>query len=88
MQTFPLEKGQTLFVQHCNICHKNQENIILPEKSLQKDKLKQFGMNKKEALLYEIKNGKNGMPAFEFRLSNLDIDSIVKYLIDEEKMLN
>lgn len=79
-----LEVGQKLFLENCNVCHKNRENIILPEKKLTKEVLEANGMNTLEAISYQIVNGKNGMPAFGGRLSEDEIFSIAQYILQQK----
>ena len=73
------KRVEKLFLQYCNACHQNRGNSILPEKNLQEE-LKTFGMNHQEALVYQIRNGKNRMPAFELRLKKAEIEEIAEYL--------
>lgn len=78
-----IESGKFLFLQNCNICHINGTNVIIPEKSLRQDVLKSNGMDNLEAIRYQITNGKNGMPAFGGRLTEMEIQQISKYVLEE-----
>jgi cytochrome c6 len=73
--------AETLFFQNCAVCHPTGNNLILPEKSLKKENLKTDGMNSKSSMLYHIRNGKNGMPAFGDRLTEKDIKEIIEYIL-------
>ena len=78
-----LNKGKILFTNNCNVCHKNGENVIIPEKNLKKEALEENGMNSIDAIIYQVLNGKNGMPAFGGRLSQKDIEEIATYVLKE-----
>jgi cytochrome c6 len=80
----PLENlGKKLFFSNCNVCHLNGTNIIIPEKNLKQETLKANGMNNVNAIVYQILNGKNGMPAFGGRLKEKEIEAIAKYILKE-----
>ena len=83
---FNFEKGKNLFNSNCIACHKNGENLIIPEKNLKKDILQANGMYNLRAIQYQILNGKNGMPAFGGRLKEQEMEEIANYvLLDAEK---
>lgn len=84
MSTLFYESGKKLYFQYCNACHENKGNLILPEKKLDGEILEKFGIQKKDALEYQIRNGKNGMPSFELRLTNFEIKAITTYLLDQD----
>jgi len=79
------KKGEILFSENCIACHRGGQNIIIPEKSLKKDVLENNGMNNKESIIYQIINGKNGMPAFGGRLKEYEIEIIANYILNELK---
>ena len=76
-----LEMGKILFNSNCLACHNNGNNLIIPEKNLKKPILEANGMYTKEAIMYQILNGKNGMPAFGGRLSEIEIEEIAEYVL-------
>jgi cytochrome c6 len=78
-----LEKGEKLFNANCTACHLGRNNVIIPEKDLKKETLEANGMNSVEAITYQVKNGKNGMPAFGGRLSENEITQIANYLVND-----
>lgn len=80
-----IDEGKQLFDQHCNICHRNGSNIILPEKNLIEASLLTNGMNSLDSMIYQITNGKNGMPAFGGRVTEKEIEQIAKYVLRESK---
>ena len=71
-------------MQNCNSCHFQGTNLIIPEKNLKKQSLENNGMNNIDAIIYQITNGKNGMPAFGGRLSEEEISQIAQYVIQLE----
>lgn len=78
-----LERGKLLFISNCNVCHIQGKNIIIPEKNLKKETLELNGMNNLNAIVYQITNGKNGMPAFGGRLEEEEIEEIANYLLTQ-----
>jgi cytochrome c6 len=76
-----LEKGEKLFDANCQVCHPRGENVILPEKNLAKENLAANGMNSIDSVVYQVRNGKNGMPAFGDRLDEKKIKIISEYLL-------
>jgi cytochrome c6 len=78
-----IEKGEILFQQYCNQCHQNGTTILFPEKNLKKENLERNGINSIEAISYQLKNGKNGMPAFGGKLKEEEIKKIANYIIEK-----
>ena len=76
-----LESGEKLFSKNCSACHLDGNNIIIPEKNLAKETLKENGMDSVSAISYQILNGKNGMPAFGGRLTEDEIEKIAEYVL-------
>jgi cytochrome c6 len=77
--------GKKLFLSNCNVCHLGGQNIIIPEKNLKKETLQTNGMYSREAISYQILNGKNGMPAFGGRLKENEIKLIAEYVLQNAK---
>merc|ERR1712226_1598610 len=61
-----LENGETVFQANCASCHAGGNNSIVPEKKIKKAELEQYlaGGYKVEAIITQVTNGKNSMPAF------------------------
>ena len=78
-----IETGRKLFSLNCIACHNNGQNLIIPEKNLKKEALEANGMNTIDAIIYQVLNGKNGMPAFGGRLSEKEIEEIAKYVLKQ-----
>jgi cytochrome c6 len=76
-----LEKGEKIFQENCSICHKNGNNIIFIEKNLKLETLQINGMNSISAISYQIRNGKNAMPAFGGQLKEHEIFSVSNYVL-------
>jgi len=83
-----LNLGEKLFNENCIACHQNGKNIIIPEKNLTKAILKANGMDSIDSIMYQIINGKNGMPAFGGRLKEIEIKEIANYLFSAPFSLN
>jgi cytochrome c6 len=77
------ELGKKLFLSNCNVCHIGGTNVIIPEKNLKFEALETNGMNNLNAIIYQILNGKNGMPAFGGRLNDKEIESIAEYILEQ-----
>jgi len=65
------------------VCHIGGSNVIISEKNLKQETLKENGMYSIDAISYQIINGKNGMPAFGGRLSSEEVNSIAKYVLEK-----
>jgi cytochrome c6 len=75
--------GKQLFFANCNVCHISGKNLIIPEKDLKRETLEMNGMNNFNSIIYQITNGKNGMPAFGGRLTELQINELASYVLEE-----
>ncbi|KAL7579334.1 hypothetical protein ACA910_014010 [Epithemia clementina (nom. ined.)] len=79
--------GETIFNANCAACHAGGQNVIMPEKTLEKEALESYltgGFNEK-AVITQVTNGKNAMPAFGGRLSDDDIADVAAYVIASAK---
>jgi cytochrome c6 len=77
------ETGKTIFIANCSVCHLQGKNVIIPEKNLKLDTLQMNGMDNVDAIVYQVTNGKNGMPAFGGRLTEEDIEKVAIYVLKE-----
>nr|BAC54099.1 precursor cytochrome c6 [Chaetoceros gracilis] len=75
--------GEQVFNANCAACHAGGQNVIMPEKTLEKDALEQYlaGGRNEKAVITQVTNGKNAMPAFGGRLSDDDIANVASYVI-------
>jgi cytochrome c6 len=80
-----LKTGEKLFSTYCIACHAGGSNRIIPEKNLKKETLETLGIDNFDSLIYQITNGKNGMPAFGGRLKQIEIENITFYLLEEKQ---
>ena len=78
--------GENIFLRNCNVCHNQGNNIIIPEKNLKIETLRANGMDNLDAIIYQVINGKNGMPAFGGRLKEDEIEKVASYIL--EKSIN
>nr|YP_009294520.1 cytochrome c553 [Asparagopsis taxiformis]AOM66003.1 cytochrome c553 [Asparagopsis taxiformis] len=78
-----LELGEQIFTANCAACHAGGNNLIMPEKTLQKEVLEKNGMNTVTAITNQVTNGKNAMPAFNGRLAEEEIDNVANYVLDK-----
>ena len=80
-----LAAGEQVFSANCTACHAGGNNAIMPEKTLKKDALEENGMNSVVAIMTQVKNGKNAMPAFGGRLTDEDIDNVASYVLNQSE---
>jgi len=78
-----LNSGKEIFIKNCNVCHLNGTNVIIPEKNLKNETLETNGMKNLNAIIYQITNGKNGMPAFGRRLNDKQIEEVANYVLEK-----
>jgi len=79
--------GESIFSGNCAACHAGGQNVIMPDKTLQQEALTQYldgGANVK-AVVKQVTNGKNAMPAFGGRLSDEDIENVATFVINTAK---
>jgi cytochrome c6 len=75
--------GAALFAANCAACHVGGQNVIVREKTLEKEALQEYlagGFNE-AAVVKQVTNGKNAMPAFGGRLSEQDIANVASFVI-------
>eukprot|EP00548_Thalassiothrix_antarctica_P013406 CAMPEP_0194172700 /NCGR_PEP_ID=MMETSP0154-20130528/7147_1 /TAXON_ID=1049557 /ORGANISM="Thalassiothrix antarctica, Strain L6-D1" /LENGTH=135 /DNA_ID=CAMNT_0038885487 /DNA_START=147 /DNA_END=554 /DNA_ORIENTATION=- len=82
-----IDAGETVFNANCAACHVGGQNLIRPEKTLEKEALDQFlaGGRTEASVAANVRNGKNSMPAFGGRLSDNDIENIATYVIESSE---
>jgi cytochrome c6 len=76
-----IETGETVFQANCTACHAGGKNQIIIEKTLEKEVLENNGMYSVKAIVMQVTNGKNAMPAFGGRLSDDEIESVANYVL-------
>lgn len=75
--------GAKVFSANCAACHMGGGNVVMANKTLKKEALEQFGMNSADAIMYQVQNGKNAMPAFGGRLSEAQIENVAAYVLEQ-----
>ena len=80
-----LNNGENVFTANCSACHAGGNNVIMPEKTLKKDKLSDNQMNSVSAITYQVTNGKNAMPAFGGRLTESDIEDVANFVLSQSE---
>ena len=78
-----LADGAKVFSANCAACHMGGGNVVMANKTLKKEALEQFGMNSADAIIYQVQNGKNAMPAFGGRLSEAQIENVAAYVLEQ-----
>merc|ERR1712232_441855 len=75
--------GESVFDGNCAACHAGGQNVIMPDKTLEKEALDQYlaGGRSEKSVITQVTNGKNAMPAFGGRLSDEDIANVAAYVI-------
>ncbi|WP_017328273.1 cytochrome c6 PetJ [Synechococcus sp. PCC 7336] len=76
-----LAVGRSVFNANCVACHKGGANLVMAAKNLQKATLEKYNMASMDAIQYQVKNGKNAMPAFSGRLDDRQIESVAAYVL-------
>ena len=79
----PAHDGGKIFKANCAACHAGGVNRIVASKSLKKDALMEYDMYSKEAIVYQVTNGKNAMPPFRGRLSPEEIETVADYVLQQ-----
>jgi cytochrome c6 len=72
-----------LFTANCAACHAGGGNRVVAAKTLKKDALEKYGMYSVEKIAYQVKKGKNAMPAFGKKLKDEEIQAIAAYVMDK-----
>lgn len=78
-----INHGENVFTANCSACHAGGNNVIMPEKTLKKEALSNNEMNSVGAITYQVTNGKNAMPAFGGRLSDVDITDVANFVLSQ-----
>jgi len=75
--------GAKVFSANCASCHAGGKNLVKAEKSLKKDALEKYGLYSQEAIIAQVTNGKNAMPAFGNRLKPEKIEDVAAYVLSQ-----
>ncbi|MEH1852648.1 MAG: c-type cytochrome [Nostoc sp.] len=76
--------GAKVFEANCASCHIGGGNILIIQKTLKKEALSKYLENYDsdsiQAIIHQVQNGKNAMPAFKDKLSAEDILEVAAYV--------
>jgi len=75
--------GAKVFTTNCAACHMGGGNVVNRAKTLKKEALAQYQMASLEAIEAQVLNGKNAMPAFRGRLSEVQIEDVAAYVLEQ-----
>ncbi|BAY69872.1 cytochrome c6 [Nostoc sp. PCC 7120 = FACHB-418] len=73
--------GAKIFSANCASCHAGGKNLVQAQKTLKKADLEKYGMYSAEAIIAQVTNGKNAMPAFKGRLKPEQIEDVAAYVL-------
>jgi cytochrome c6 len=79
-----ISNGAKIFEANCASCHIGGGNILITEKTLKKEALlnylKNYDTDSIEAIIHQVQNGKNAMPAFKDKLTPEEILDVASYV--------
>lgn len=75
--------GAKIFSANCAACHMGGRNVVAAAKTLKKNALDKYSMNSLEAIVHQVQNGKNAMPAFKGRLNDQQIEAVAGYVLEQ-----
>ncbi|MEM6449618.1 MAG: c-type cytochrome [Cyanobacteria bacterium P01_D01_bin.105] len=83
-----IELGKQVFTANCTACHAGGRNVVQAQKTLKQDALEAYLDNygtehNISAIVYQVTNGKNAMPAFGGRLTAEQIENVAAYVNDQ-----
>ena len=77
--------GAKIFIANCAACHVGGRNVVAAAKTLKKEALEKYNMNSLEAIVHQVQNGKNAMPAFKNRLNDKQIEDVASYVLEQSE---
>ncbi len=84
-----ISSGSKIFSNNCASCHLGGGNILISQKTLQKEALSEYLENYNTdaiaAIIDQVKNGKNAMPAFKSKLSEQEILQVAAYVFQKSE---
>lgn len=79
-----ISNGAKIFNANCASCHIGGGNILIEQKTLKKEALSKYLENYNNdsmaAIIHQLQNGKNAMPAFKDKLSDQEILEVATYV--------
>ncbi|RAM50723.1 MAG: cytochrome C [Hapalosiphonaceae cyanobacterium JJU2] len=86
-QAAEISPAAKIFASNCASCHIGGGNVLIAEKTLRKEALKKYlenyDANSLTAIIHQVKNGKNAMPAFKSKLSEDEIIEVASYVFQK-----
>ena len=70
--------GAKIFSANCAACHMGGRNVVMAAKTLQKEALE-------KAIINQVTNGKNAMPAFKGKLNDQQIEDVATYVLEQSE---
>lgn len=87
VQAAEISDAAKIFNSNCASCHIGGGNVLIAEKTLKKEALQQYLKNYDTdsiaAIIHQIQNGKNAMPAFKSKLSKDEIIQVAAYVFQK-----
>lgn len=77
--------GSKIFSANCAACHMGGRNVVMADKTLKKAALTKYGMDSLDAIVTQVTNGKNAMPAFKGRLNAQQIEDVATYVLEQSE---
>jgi cytochrome c6 len=78
-----IANGTKVFNSNCAACHMGGRNVVMATKTLQKDALEKYSMDSLAAIINQVTNGKNAMPAFKGKLNAQQIEDVASYVLEK-----
>ncbi|MEA5568336.1 cytochrome c6 PetJ [Anabaena sp. UHCC 0399] len=82
-----ISPGAKIFQNNCAACHIGGGNILISHKTLQREALSKYLDNYNtdsiQAIIHQVENGKNAMPAFKKKLSEQEILAVAAYVFQK-----
>ncbi len=82
-----ISPGAKIFQNNCAACHIGGGNILISTKTLHKEALSKYLNNYNtdsiQAIIHQVENGKNAMPAFKKKLSEQEILEVAAYVFQK-----
>lgn len=82
-----MPNGAKIFNSNCASCHIGGGNILIDHKTLKKEALSRYLENYDsdsiQAIIYQVQNGKNAMPAFKDKLNPQEIVEVAAYIFQK-----
>lgn len=76
-----------IFSANCASCHIGGSNVLIGEKTLKKEALSKYlenyDTNSIQAIIHQVQNGKNAMPAFKDKLSEEELIDVAAYVLEK-----